>query len=135
MHKIYVAVIIHILSVKWPLGTLKKAIKHQQKEADIRHRPSRILDPKSSKTSLSHMWFLARALAVWRWWFSAAIFAYLNKNESSVAFMSSYYSVIYVYKFIKLCFDIYMCICMWFIYIFSFFSHYVNFWWTEKVPF
>ena len=29
--KIYVAVIMHILSVTWPLWTLKKAIKHQQK--------------------------------------------------------------------------------------------------------
>ena len=49
MHKIYVAVIIHILSVKWPLGTLKKLINHQQKEADIRHRPTKILDQKFSK--------------------------------------------------------------------------------------
>ena len=37
-----------------------------------------------------------------------------------------------VYNFIKLYIDIYMCVCIWFIYISSFFSHYFD---GQRVPF
>ena len=46
--------------------------------------------------------------------------------------ISSYYSIIYVDNFIKLYIDIYVCVCIWFIYISSFFSHYFD---GQRVPF